>query len=586
MSTDDTWTPDFGSLDATVPTWAPKRPVRIALLGDFGGGAGAGRMDGGDAIAARKPLAVEFDTLEDALARLDLTLRVPVGEGGAAVEVPLAELDAFHPDTLYREIELFRKLADLRKRLNSTASFANAAAEVSKMAGGATRRASHMTRGWRARGAAPSAGAKLDDFARLVGRPSAALQMAGNVEALLRDIVAPFIVAAPNPQKESLLATVDAALSDAMRALLHHPDFQTSESLWRGVDFLLRRLETGPALQVHLIDLSAEEFAADLSSHADLEATGLYRALVQRPSQEKAGGYSFIAGLYHFEASPPHAELLGRMAKIASHAGAPFLTQIAIDAFADRKRPPHALVSQAFAALRSLPESGHLALFGPRFLLRHPYGKRSDPISSFSFEEFTSSDGLRGMLWGHPTLLALTILAGQGGTSTVCELPFHHFVDADGESIALPFTERFVIADLASTLARTGIDALVAHKGEPMVRLAGLSAIGGQALTAAAAAFKPSRGSIQVQVKSGAAGGKAPAAASGEASADDSSTPSDDSETSTSTEDSSSGSSLDDLLAGLGGDETAATSSDAPAAETTDDTAMDPDLEALLKSLG
>jgi type VI secretion system protein ImpC len=577
-----TWTPDFGSLDAARPAWAAKRPVRIALLGDFGAGAGAGRLDNSDTIAARKPLPVEFDTIEDALARLQPGLRVPVGAGGAAVDVPLSDLDSFHPDTLYREVELFRQLADLRKRLNNTTSFAKAAAEVARMAGGPRRRPAHRSR---SRGASPAAGASRDDFARLVGRPSAALQAAGDVDALLRSIVAPFIVAAPDPQKAALLATVDAALADAMRALLHHPDFQTTESLWRGVDFLLRRLETGPSLQVHLIDLSAEEMAADLSAHQDLQQTGLHRLLVEKPSQDKAGGFTFIAGLYRFEASPPHAELLGRFAKVAAQAGAVLLTDIAIDAFTDRRKPPHPLVAQAFGALRSLPESAHLALLGPRFMLRHPYGARSDPISSFGFEEFTAAEGLAGMLWGHPALAALAVLAGQGGTPTVGDLPFHHFADAHGDRIALPCTERFISADAAAALARSGIAALVAHKGEPLLRLSGLAAVNGEAISAAGSGAKPARSGVVLSVGGKAAGGKAAAAApagaggDSESSTDDAEAPSDDSS-----------SDMDALLAGLGG------ADDQPAEALTDDTAasdtpaeepaMDPDLEALLKSLG
>ena len=46
------------------------------------------------------------------------------------------ELDAFHPDQLYRELVVFKALADLRKRLNNTATFAKAAAEVQSWAGG------------------------------------------------------------------------------------------------------------------------------------------------------------------------------------------------------------------------------------------------------------------------------------------------------------------------------------------------------------------------------------------------------------------------------------------------------------------
>ena len=346
------WTPDFGHVGRTAPTWAPKRPVRIALIGDFGGGAAAGRLDTGAALGKRKPIPVEFDTLEDALSRLDVKLNMPLGDEGS-VELAFGDMDAFHPDQLYRELDLFSQLAGLRKQLNNTATFAKAAAQVQGWAGSSTRRASSASKRSKARGATPAIDGKLGDFARLVGLPSVPEEQAdSSIDALMKNVLAPFIVPAPNPQKDSLVAAVDAGLSDAMRAVLHHADFQTLESLWRGADFLLRRLETGPGLQVHLIDLSAEEFAADLSASSDLAETALYKLLVDNPSQDKTGGYSLLCGLYHFEATPPHAELLGRIAKIAKQAGAPFVTNLALDGLSDLKRPPHALIQQALLALQ------------------------------------------------------------------------------------------------------------------------------------------------------------------------------------------------------------------------------------------
>ena len=80
---DDSWTPNFGQLDASAPTWAPKRPVRIAVLGDFSAGAAAGRLETGSDLAARKLLPVEFDNLEDTMARLGVRLTLPIGDGGA-----------------------------------------------------------------------------------------------------------------------------------------------------------------------------------------------------------------------------------------------------------------------------------------------------------------------------------------------------------------------------------------------------------------------------------------------------------------------------------------------------------------------
>jgi type VI secretion system protein ImpC len=407
MSDSDDWTADFGGIGQAAPRWAAKRPMRIAILGDFSSGALAGRLDTGAALAKRKPLKVEFDTLEDALARLRLKLQLPLGADGLPVEVDITDMESFHPDTLYQNLEVFSALASLRKRLNTPSTFAKAAAEVQGWNADAGPRASRVEHHARARGASPSSGSTLDDFARLTGRPAVSQQAEGSLDDLLRSLVGPFIVPAASPNKDALVASVDKALSDAMRAVLHQPDFQNAESLWRGVDFLLRRLETSHQLQVHLFDISAEELAADLSAVSDLADSGLYKLLVEQPSQDADGGYTYLCGAYTFDATPPHAELLGRAARVAAHAGAPFITAMQTDPFADRREPPHRLVRAAFTALKEMSDASFLGLIGPRFLLRHPYGKRSDPISSFAMEEFTREDGLRGMLWGHPSLLAM-----------------------------------------------------------------------------------------------------------------------------------------------------------------------------------
>src|SRR5690349_10087755 len=250
------FTPDFGSIEKSPPTWSAKRPVRIPILGDVGRGASRGRLETGFGLAKRRPLSVEFDTLEDAMRRTKLALALPLGAGGAPVTIDLPDIDAFHPDALYGAVPVFAELAGLRRRLNQPSQFAATAREVTAWAEHAGPRASSLARQAAARGAAPARNATLDDFSRLVGRSSIGSRADAAVGELMRGIVGPFVKAASGPGKDALVAAVDAGLSDAMRAVLHHADFQTSESLWRGIDFLLHKLETGPQLQVHLFDIS------------------------------------------------------------------------------------------------------------------------------------------------------------------------------------------------------------------------------------------------------------------------------------------------------------------------------------------
>ena len=582
---DDDWTPDFGSFDAAPPPWAAKRPVRIAVLGDFSAGAAAGRLETGDELARRKMIPVEFDNLEDTLARLEVKLALPIGDGGEGVEVEFSELDSFHPDSLYRDLPMFKALADLRKRLNNTATFAKAAAEVLAWGGGGKRRASRSGRR-RSKSGAPAADAKLSDFARLVGIASD-VDVDTPVDALLRRIVGPFVTKATDPKRDALVATVDNALADAMRTVLHQSEFQNLEALWRGMDMVLRRIETGPGLQVLLVDLSAEEFAADLSGVSDLADSGLYSMLVDKPSQDKNGGVSLVCGLYQFEPTPPHAELLGRMAKIAKAAGVPFVTSINADAFTDRKNPPHPLMTQAMEALRQLAEASNLVLLAPRFMLRHPYGKKSDPINAFAFEEFSADEGLSGMLWGHPALLAVSVLAAPtGNTLSIGDLPFHYVVDADGDQVALPTTERLVNLAAAEKLRRIGIDALMAHKGQPELRIAGLDAVNGDAIALSGLPKPAARMSFSASLQGRVADADRPAkGAKGKPAqaADDEETVDGGSDDTPSSD----AAGLDDLLASLGDDDTATESSDdaAPAEEDAAEGEMDPDLAALLKSL-
>lgn len=480
---------NFGRIGRAPRAATRGNKFRLALLGDFSGRANAGRLETGEALAKRRPIRVDVDTLDDVLAKLVPSLALDLAGDGGTVAVKFASMDDFHPDQLAENVEVFEHLLTLRRNLASRAGFDRAAKEVLSWGGEAPLPPPPR----RARGAAVATDRKLSDFARLTGlRPAAAAEEA-SADALMRRLIGPFVVPARDARQDQLIARVDEALSAAMRRLLHHPDFQAAEAIWRGVEMLVRRIETGARMEIVLYDVSAEELAADLAASDSLEASGLYGMLVEQPALDaQAGALSALIGLYTFELVPPHADLLGRVAQIAAAAGAPFVAGIMPDGLKTPMHEQHPLIQESWTALHALPASAYLGLAAPRFLLRLPYGKKTDPIDAFALEEFTRQEGLSGMLWGHPALLPALLLAetwGRQGAKmklgtvmTAGDMAYYVYTDTDGEAVALPCTERLYSEREAAKVSAHRVMPLLSLRGRPEVRLGGFGSLAGTPL--------------------------------------------------------------------------------------------------------
>lgn len=589
---------NFGTFAAasSAPVAKKSGSFRIAILGDFSASASSGRLETGAALAMRKPLRVDCDNLDAVLARLKIKLKLHIGSG--VVELPIASMDDFHPDELYGKLGLFTELSGLRQRLKSSSTFAKAAQEVQSWAGQvdqpALRRPKNLSRG-----AAVPANGKLSDFARLVGVASDGAETQETpARDFIKRIVGPHIVPQADPKQGPMVATVDSALAATMRSVLHHPDFQTLESTWRSVDFLVRRLETDTNLQIVLYDVTAEELAADLSQPGGLEDSGLYKMLIEEPASDvHQGAFAAIVGNYQFERTPPHAELLGRMARIVSKAPAPFLTSISCDVLDQDVKELHPLIVDAWAALRAMPEASYLAVATPRFMLRLPYGDRTDPIDSFDFEEFSAANGIRSMLWGNPAVIAGLLLGlsftkngarlDLGSIMGVGDMPFYYFEDKDGDLIPLPCTERMLTSRLAAEIGRQGFMPLLSMKGSPQVRLASFDSLSGQAL---AGSWEP-----VTAFSSDAAGAKAtqsatatPAPTPAQAAPEEAAAPESDAADAADADEAPASTPADDelsaLLASLSQEPEPAAAPDGEA--STEEPPMDPDLAALLGELG
>jgi type VI secretion system protein ImpC len=283
-------------------------------------------------------------------------------------------------------------------------------------------------------------------------------------------------VAPENPELPRLRALVDAEAGARMRALLHHSKFQALEAAWRAVFHLVRAIETGSQLKLYLLDVSKAELAADLSAADDLRESQVWRILVRDTVETGGDPWSVVAGNYSFARTVGDAEMLGRLARIASFARAPFLGE------ADPGNSGTETEESArhWERLRQLPEACWVGLAMPRFLLRLPYGKKTDPLECFDFEELPGVPRHQEYLWGNPAFACVQLLAEAfsndgwemrlGAYSEIDRLPVHIY-EAEGEKHAKPCAEVLLTERDIEWILDQGYMALDSKRDRDVVRL-------------------------------------------------------------------------------------------------------------------
>ena len=476
----------FGSMSAEPLQGGKPARFRIALMGDFSGRAARGEVEIGPDLAARRPIKLDVDTQEKVIAGFGTTLVLPIGKKGQGIEVALTSIDDLHPDELFEKVEMFAELVALKRRLASGATAKGAVTELREWGKEFGKKVNPPAR--TSAGNAVPADRKLSDFAKLVGGNVRARATASPADELLSRIVGPYIQALPDPDAAAMQEAVEDALAGAMRLVLHHPEYQSVEAQWRMLDLITRSVETDAKLDIVLYDISAEELAADLAAQDDLTQSGFCELLVEG-TPDGRGRFSAVCGFYTFEETPPHAELLGRIAKVCAHVNAPFFGAISTGFMETPMDDRHPLIAQAWDALRALPEAAYVGLASPRFLLRRPYGAKSEPIYEFDFEEFTEAEGLSGMLWANPVALVVILLArsfrktgpslGLGQVMSLGEMPYHYVKDRYGDQVALPCTERNLTQTRTQAAVARGLMPVVSVKGRDEVRLASFQSLAG-----------------------------------------------------------------------------------------------------------
>ena len=500
----------------------PQTPFRILIMGDFSGRANRGVCepikDSSSANSTRRPIKIDCDNIQSVFGKLAPTLHLPVGQSASeSITVRFEDVESFHPDELFVNLELFQALRKTRQRLQDPSTYDAAAAEVRSWADeglpGLPGQPDHSPTSTSdpSSASSPHGNTALpaqpaddgDMFTRLLGKPksepnaTATSQAASSVESLIKQIVGPHIVPLADPNLNELTASVDAAITQQMQAILHHRDFQRLEAVWLSVDFLVRNIETDEQLQLFILDVTKDELAADLNSTDQLQSTGLYHMLVEQTIHTPGGlPWAFAATDYTFDATVKDAQLLGRLAKIGGEGGLPFFGAaharlLGCDSLAATPdcsqwdQPVDTEIVAAWQALRELPVAKYLGLTAPRFLMRLPYGPGGEEIDLFEFDELRSAEFdpvemHEQFLWANSAFFCALLLAqaftthgwdmspGTGGS--IDGLPAH-MTKRDGETRMTPCAEIWLTDRAADVVIHKGVMPLMSIKSRNAVRL-------------------------------------------------------------------------------------------------------------------
>ena len=398
-------------------------PFLILVLGDFSGRASRGVMT---PVEGRTPIQIDCDSVDDAMKRLQVKLRIPVETRNLDLE--FHGLDDFHPDHLFESLNIFD---DLRDALQSQPP-----KPVS------TRRTAP---------AQPSdilSGSLLDQIA----------EGTDPLQSFIDKAVLPHLVAKESDSDQKRKSRIQSMAAEALRALIHHQYFQRVEAAWRGLDFLVRNVETSSQLKIYLFDMSLDELRATPAGMQQLLA----------PEKK----WSLILTDYVFGPKIEDIELLARLSLTAANAEAPLVAQaspnvLGCRSIAETPGPYDWDLDQPlWEELRNFPESNWLALAMPTFMGRMPYGRNGFSTERLPFEEIISESKHSDYLWCNAAF-AVGALIARSFTESGWKMRLGEFRTLDRMPMHVHDGELKPGAEVL--LTQTAVERMIEHGLMPLI---------------------------------------------------------------------------------------------------------------------
>jgi type VI secretion system protein ImpC len=455
----------------------------------------------GRSAERRRRVPVNAQSFDDVVAGFGLRafLDVPDCLGGGKdpliVEVEIRDLKSFRPEALADSVPAARDLLKLRGALADLRMAKTRLADVRDLLNSLASRSKALDR-VRAALAAEAGGPETTP------PPSPSSRPPGGLDALLEQVGAPDAPAdSPSGRfadldrldalvrhlarssrtservdagaVEGAIREIDAAVSEQLDAVLHHPELRRLEAAWRGLKLLVQRTDFERGVKIELVACGREQLISALDELVVVpESQGI--------SAEPIG---FIAADFEFDRSPGDIDTLEALAErgaslsapIIVAIGAPFLGLARAGDLAGKPGVKDVFESPEYVKWKGLRDSGPSRWLGAafnRFLLRPAYAPGEWATRGFDYREEAGGGFDANRAWGSP-VWAVAILAvrsfarigwctdmmGQRASGTVEDLPVRLYERKGGEAVSFPM-ETTISDDVERDLTQNGVMAL------------------------------------------------------------------------------------------------------------------------------
>ena len=110
---------------------------------------------------------------------------------------------------------------------------------------------------------------------------------------------------------DEMISSIDQKLSSQMDAILHNKEFQTLESSWRSLKYLVDKTDFRENIKIELLNVSKQDLFDDFEDAPEVVKSGLYKtAYTQEFGQFGGQPYGLMVGNYEFGPGAQDIKLL------------------------------------------------------------------------------------------------------------------------------------------------------------------------------------------------------------------------------------------------------------------------------------